>query len=131
MKKIALILTGALCALAMGAKGRPDIQFNELKHDFGYVKEADGKVKFAFVYHNTGDAPLAVNSVSAPCSCTSAKFSSKPVAPGDSAVVNVTFDPKGMGGGFIRSISVWTNVREDNGKKKKLTLQITGVVIPK
>lgn len=114
----------------MAAKA-PDIAFERLAHDFGNVREADGKVTCVFKYTNTGDAPLVLNSVSAPCECTKTKFSPKPLAPGKTAEITVTFAPKSMGGEFMRTITVWTNIKGENGAKKKFNLRISGVVIPK
>lgn len=114
----------------MAAKA-PAISFAKEAHDFGNVREADGKVTCTFAFTNTGDAPLVLNAVSAPCECTKTKFSPKPVAPGKSGEITVTFAPKNMSGEFMRTITVWTNVKGDDGKKKKYTLRISGVVIPK
>ncbi len=131
MKRIcSLFLLCCMAVLAMAAKGNPEIEFETLSHDFGTIREADGKVTCTFRYSNTGSAPLALTSVSAPCSCTKTAFSPRPLAPGKSAEITVTFTPADMAGEFMRSISVWTNVRTDSGRKKKVTLKISGTVIP-
>lgn len=127
-----LLLIFACFALCLGLSAKaPDISFNKVAHDFGNIREAEGKVTCTFTYTNTGDAPLVLNSVSAPCECTKTKFPPKPLAPGKSGEITVTFAPKDMSGEFMRTISVWTNIKGDNGQKKKYTLRISGVVIPK
>lgn len=131
MTRLLLILACFALCLGMAAKGTPSIKFNEVAHDFGNVREADGKVQCTFHYTNTGDAPLVLNSVSAPCECTKTKFSPKPLAPGKSAEIAVTFAPKNLSGEFMRTITVWTNIKNDKGEKQKFTLRISGVVIPK
>lgn len=123
-----LLITLFACLTSM-AKVGPEISFENLSHDFGTVHEANGKVECVFKYTNTGDSPLTLASVSAPCNCTKTKFSPKPLAPGKSDEIRVTFTPKDMSGEFMRTISVWTNIKNGN-KKKKVTLKISGIVIP-
>lgn len=131
MKRILLVLAILGVCLCVSAKGAPDIDFDEVSHDFGNIREADGMVTCTFTYTNTGTAPLVLNSVSAPCECTKTKFSPKPLAPGKKGEIKVEFTPKDMSGEFMRTISVWTNVKGPDGKKKKYTLRISGAVIPK
>lgn len=131
MTRLLLVIASFALFLGLSAKGSPDIAFDKLIHDFGNIREAEGKVTCTFRYTNNGDAPLVLNSVSAPCECTKTKFSPKPLAPGKSADITVTFAPKNMSGEFMRTITVWTNIKDNNGAKKKFTLRITGVVIPK
>lgn len=113
------------------AKGTPDIEFESLAHDFGTLREDSGEVSCTFVYRNSGTAPLALITVSAPCGCTKPEFSAKPLAPGKKGKIKVTFSPAGITGEFMRTITVRTNVKGPNGNKKKVNLKISGVVIPK
>ena len=129
MTRIFTLILAISVWFSSAGKGEPEISFDVLSHDFGSVHERNGAVEYSFVYTNTGDAPLTIASVSAPCNCTKAKFSPKPLAPGKSAEIHVTFTPKDMAGEFMRTISVWTNIKVGN-KKKKITLTISGVVIP-
>lgn len=132
IKRLSLLLVAlAVCGICLAAgKGAPEITFESTTHDFGTIREADGPVTVKFTYTNTGCAPLALTTVSAPCGCTKPKFSPKPLAPGKSDDIEVTFSPKDIKGEFMRTISVWTNVKTDKGKKKVI-LKISGVVIPK
>lgn len=132
MKRLlfALIIC-CVTGVAALAKGAPEISFDAVSHDFGTIREADGDVTCTFKFTNTGTAPLALTSVSAPCNCTKTHFSPKPLAPGKSGEITVTFSPKNMSGEFMRSISVWTNVKTDKNKKKKVILKISGAVVPK
>lgn len=129
MMRICTIIAAIAVWFGMAAKTGPEISFDALNHDFGTIHEANGAVKCTFTYTNTGDAPLSIASVSAPCDCTKPEFSPRPISPGKSAEINVTFTPKDMSGEFMRTISVWTNIKNGN-KKKKITLKISGVVIP-
>lgn len=120
-----------LCSLTGAAKGTPEISFASAEHDFGTVSEAKGPVTCTFTYTNSGSAPLALTTVSAPCGCTKPEFSAKPLAPGKKEKIMVTFNPEGIAGEFMRTITVRTNIKNPDGKKKKVTLKISGVVIPK
>lgn len=127
MKRLLTILI-AILGLTVSAKS-PKIEFQEVEHDFGNIHAKSGMVSCEFTYTNTGDAPLALISVSAPCGCTKPRFSPKPLAPGKSEKIKVTFNPSGMKGEFMKTITVRTNIKEGN-KKKNVALKICGVVIP-
>lgn len=129
MIRICSLILAVITWLGANAKIGPEIKFDTLSHDFGTVHEENGKLQYTFTYTNTGDAPLTLASVSAPCHCTHADFSPKPLSPGKSGEIIITFTPKDMSGEFMRTISVWTNIKNGN-KKKKVTLKISGVVIP-
>ena len=71
-------------------------------------------------------APLSpFISATAACGCTKPKVPKQPVAPGDTAVVVVSYDPYGRPGEFNKTVTVKTNA-----KPSKLKLRITGTVIP-
>lgn len=108
-------------------KGTPDIRFDETVHDFGQVPEKGGNVSHDFYFTNTGDAPLAIVTVSAQCGCTTPKFSEKPVAPGKRGKITLTYSPNQRPGEFSKNAYVRTNIK---GKNKKVTLKINGFVIP-
>lgn len=120
-----------LVGLAVSAAaGEPAIKFDETTHDFGNIHQAKGTAQCEFTYTNTGTAPLVIITVSSPCDCTTTSFSPKPLAPGKSETIKVTYNPTGRTGEFSSLITVRTNQRDKNGKKKKETLRISGVVIP-
>lgn len=120
-----LIITLSLTTFAKG----PEITFQETEHDFGNIRSDVGKVSCVFTYTNTGDEPLALTTVTAPCGCTKPEFSAKPIAPGKSGEIKVTLHPTGMKGEFMKSITVRTNIKKGSGKKK-VTLKIVGAVVP-
>lgn len=124
-----LVLLLGLWLPAFG--GEPAITFESMKHDFGNIREAKGPVNCSFAYKNTGNAPLVIITVTTPCDCTTSEFSPRPLAPGKSGKINITFDPKGRSGEFSSIITVRTNIPGPGGKKKKETLTISGNVIPK
>lgn len=124
MKKafLSLLLFIPMAIIAAG----PQITFIEAEHEFGNIKENNGKVSYDFRYTNTGDAPLVIISATASCGCTAPTFPKQPLAPGDTAVINVKFNPKGQRGEFIKSVIVKSNSEKD----QRARLKIKGCVIP-
>lgn len=138
MKKLLTII--ALCLLAVGGayaadkkaekkeKKAPAISFAETTHDFGVIKTSDGWVEHEFEFTNTGNAPLAIATVSAQCGCTKPEAPKKPIAPGKTGKIKLRFTPEGLKGNFTRTAKVRTNIK---GKDSVVVLTITVNVIPK
>ncbi len=69
------------------------LKFDKLVHDFGNVKrEVENTTSFRVT--NTGKQPLVISDVSASCGCTTPKKPEKPIAPGKSDIIEVTFKSK-------------------------------------
>lgn len=99
------------------------ISFEKEIHNFGKIKEGDGKVEYKFEFTNTGNSPLIINKVKASCGCTSPTWTEKPIMPGKKGYVSAVFDPRNRPGTFNKSIYVETNT-----EKGKVVLRITGEV---
>ncbi len=93
------------------------------EHDFGVIKEANGKVTHTFVIKNTGKSPLVITRVVTACGCTTPSYETEPIAPGKESKIVVTFNPAGRPGQFVKSIAVYSN-----GYDGGYTLRIKGVV---
>lgn len=125
MKQIIFIFMAILLATGMAsAQKKAVISADETSHDFGQIKEADGKVSSTFVVKNTGEAPLVITRVIASCGCTTPEWTKEPIAPGQSGNIKITYDPKGRPGPFSKTISVYSN-----GKTGSFILTIRGEVI--
>lgn len=94
------------------------------EHDFGTIKESDGKVSHIFEVKNVGDAPLVITRVMSSCGCTTPEFSKEPIAPGKSGQITVIYNPEGRVYPFVKTISVYSN-----GKQGPLVLTIKGEVV--
>lgn len=124
MKQIIFIFMAILLATGMAtAQQKAIISVDNTSHDFGVIKEADGKVAHTFKITNTGDAPLVLTRVIASCGCTTPEWTKEPIAPGKSGEVKITYDPKDRPGPFTKSISVYSN-----GKTGSYILTIRGDV---
>lgn len=119
---ICLIIAGTAAVFA----GEPVIKFATEKHDFGNIKEANGPVTATFTFKNTGDGQLAITSAKATCGCTYPEYPKKPVLPGESGKITVTYNPMGRPGEFLKEVTVKTNDKSH----KRLKLIIKGNVIP-
>ena len=88
----------------------PEISFSKTEHDFGKLIQGE-KVSYIFKFTNTGNAPLLISKVSASCGCTASKYPKEPVAPGEEAKLEVTFDSAGQRGVQNKTITVMTNTQ--------------------
>lgn len=99
-------LTSISLTLMMALTAAADGEWLTKVNDFGAFDEEMGTVYCDFRLVNTGSEPLAILSARANCGCTRPEYSTSPVAPGDTAVLRVGFDPKGRPGRFQKQITV-------------------------
>lgn len=129
MKKIIIMLTLALAPLlTLHAATDTRITFETTTHDFQTIREDKGPVSCEFEFTNTGTEPLIIINATASCGCTRPEFPKKPVAPGKTGKIKVTYNPLGRPGEFNKQITVRTNSSQK--KERKITLRITGFVNP-
>jgi len=100
------------------------IAFDSYKHDFGIIRESDGKVSAIFTFTNLGDSPLIITRVEASCGCTTPEWTQEPVASGGQGYIKATYDPTNRIYFFERSLTVYSN-----GNPSKILLSIQGTVI--
>lgn len=122
MQRIILFVISIL-TLQIAVAG-PAVSWSRTTCDMGAFAEADGPRTATFVLHNTGDDTLAITGARANCGCTTPRYDKGLVAPGDSAVVQATYDPAGRPGRFTKYIYIDTN-----GTPSRSKLAITGVVV--
>lgn len=67
------------------------VKFDKVVHDFGDILISEGAKKCTFTYTNISDKPIIINDVISSCGCTTPKWSRKPLNPGESAEISVTF----------------------------------------
>lgn len=126
MKRILLIST-IFCFVAtlnvLIAQDKPKIVFEEMSHDFGAFKEANGPQTTTFKFKNTGTVPLVLSNVRASCGCTTPKWTREPVAPNGTGEIQVSYDPKNRPGVFTKTVTV-----SSNAENPSVVLQISGQV---
>lgn len=88
---------------------KTDIVFDKTFHNFGTIFMENGVVTANYNFTNKGLENFVVSSVDAACGCTNPRSSKDTVAPGESGVISVEFDPKGMIGTAKKWVYVHSN----------------------
>ena len=101
---LALPLAGAAAEPSAAA-----LRFDELRHDFGTIREEAGPVSHTFRFRNVSGRPLVIEQVLATCGCTVARYDRRPVRPGEEGTITVSFDPRGRTDTFHKSVRVVTD----------------------
>ena len=117
------LLTTVLC---LHTAVRAQITFESATWDFGPIAEVDGPVSHTFEGINRGANPVVILDVVASCGCTRPEFSRRPVMPGDTARITVTYNPADRPGIFDKELGVYSSER-----RKIATLSIRGSVAPR
>jgi len=84
-------------------------KFDHRTHRFPKTKEGV-QLEHEYKFTNKGNRPLLIDSVSAECSCTSVVYPEKPVLPGESGIIHVTFDTNKKYSWQDRIIEIHSNV---------------------
>ncbi len=128
MKRILLLLTlfvlfvGSQTFAQRRSKTVPDavhgaeLTLAESSYNFGDVPRKGGDLVREFPFTNTGDAPLVVMRIETSCSCIKASFSKRPIPPGASGSIRITYEPhKGQAGNFSKMVLIYSN--SSSGRK--------------
>ena len=99
--------------------------FAVTEHDFGSIQPGD-EVGARFGFENKGSTSLIIERVATGCGCTVAKYTEKPVKPGESGFVEVIFDSRGKRGAQFQQVSVYFQ-----GTKKPVRLSLIAQVTKK
>lgn len=95
------------------ASAQAEITFDKLTHNFGKFPESQ-KQHAVFTFKNNGNQPLVINQVIASCGCTNVQYDKKPLAPGESGKISVTYDGKDKFPGFVKkTITVRSNAKTE------------------
>lgn len=89
-----------------------EIKFDSLTLNLGTFSEATPVRKCTFRFTNTGTAPLVIHQAFASCGCTVPTYTRTPIKPGQTGVINVTYNGEGkFPGRFQKTITVRTNAQ--------------------
>jgi hypothetical protein len=124
MKKLFLSLSFILFGIAV--LSQPLMKISATKHNFGKIKEEDGRKTFDFVVTNIGNSPLVITYISASCGCAIPEWTKQPIPAGGKGKITAIYDPKGRPGPFSKTLTVYTNFNA-----KATVLVIKGEVIPR
>ena len=98
-----------------------EISFAKKTIDYGTLHVGDVKT-IEMTFTNTGKKPLILDNVTTNCDCTEVDWSKKPVMPGKTGVIKVTYTAKHTG-----LISKWVTVMS-NAETDRVVLKTTGEV---
>ncbi len=115
--------------LAQETASSPKPKYKELTflktiHDFGTFSDASGPKTCTFKYKNETDIPIFIRDVVVSCGCTSAQWSGKPLKPGESGEIKVTFTNDTGAMIMDKTITVYMSSRV-----KPATLRIKGIIV--
>ncbi len=72
------------------------LKFEKSTHNFGKVKH-NQPVTVEFAFTNTSGKSVIIEDATAECGCTKPEFPPRPIAPGKTGTIKVTYDSKTMG----------------------------------
>lgn len=120
---IALIL--ALSAGCSYGQIEKTLKFIPETLDFGTIRETGGKVTKTVKAVNISASPSFIISARTSCGCSEAEYDGRMLAPGDTSIVKITYDPTNRPGKFNKSAKIFTGRERISN-----LLRITGNVIP-
>jgi len=92
------------------AENFAEIKFDTLRHDFGKFSKEDPVVKCSFAFKNVGTAPLVIHQAFASCGCTIPTYTKTPIKPGESGVIDVTYNGRNkFPGHFQKTVTIRSN----------------------
>jgi hypothetical protein len=101
----------------------PQVEFTEIKKDFGIVKEGD-VIEHDFVFKNNGKSDLIIRKIRSSCGCTTVSPKVNLLKPGEESSLSASFKTSGFTGRQTKSITVITN----DPKRPTVVLQLSGTV---
>ncbi|GAB2792382.1 hypothetical protein HNQ93_003593 [Hymenobacter luteus] len=86
----------------------PQIQFEEMKYDFGSIRTGD-VVEHTFKFKNVGTQPLVISNIGVSCGCTTPDWTKEPVMPGKTGTVTAKFNSAGKMGMQNKVLTIESN----------------------
>ncbi len=75
------------------SQGNADFTIEKEVLRLGRVKEGE-ILNFEFPFTNSGTEPLLITDIKVACACTKFEYPKSPIAPGERAIIKVSFDTK-------------------------------------
>ena len=103
------------------------IEFTNTVHDFGQNPQGT-PVATAFVFKNTGNAPLVLQNVKASCGCTTPFWPKEPLLPGQESKIDVKYN-MARAGNFTKTITVTVKPENPEAVPEVVKLTIKGSAV--
>ena len=122
------LLVFANKVIAQDNNNASKLGFEKTSHDFGVIKEENGKVSYEFKFTNKTTSPITISNVQASCGCTTPSWTRAAVDPGKSGYVKALYDPTNRPNAFTKTLSVSYSLGSGTAVE---ILTIRGNVTPK
>ena len=112
---IGLTLAVLLCAPLTGRAWEtlcPGVSVDRTVYDFGDIVLNSGPASCTFTLRNDSAQALLIDRVTTSCGCTSAQWTTRPIQPGQSGSISVTYKNDEGAFPFDKSISVYLSCNE-------------------
>lgn len=110
--------------LSTTSENGPEISFEKTTHQFGQIPY-NGNGTYEFVFKNTGNEPLILSQPKSSCGCTVPEWPKKPILPGETDVIKVTYKNTNRPGSFSKYVTIFSNAKTN----KEVKLYIKGTVL--
>ncbi len=104
-------------------EGLPAMEFETDLKEFGTIVQGE-KARMTFAFTNTGESQLIISSATGSCGCTVPDYPKTPIAPGESAEIEVLFNSEGKIGKQHKKIYIVANTNPSQN-----TVAISGNVV--
>lgn len=99
----------AISLFAIDSFAQAQIVFLDTIYDYGVFYQTTTPMPCRLRFTNTGDSALVITRVQPTCGCTTTDFPTRPIAPGDTASITLTYTPIGRPGPFSKDVFVYSN----------------------
>lgn len=99
-----------------------EVVWEKTNIDLGEIKQYNPKY-VVFKFTNKGGKPIIITNAKGSCGCTEIEYSKKPILPGKSSEIIVTYDAETLGV-FNKTVTLTMNI-----EKSKQVLHIKGTVL--
>jgi len=98
------------------------VSWDSTEYDFGEIQQ-NIPATATYELTNNSDQPLVIEKVKVGCGCTTSNYSKEAIAPGQSTIIEATFNAKKIGK-FSKTASVSTNLSDE-----PTVLKFKGIVV--
>ena len=122
---ISIFLFCSVTALSQNTSQPEDkvVSFDTKSHDFGDVLLTDGPLSCKFVMTNISKSPIVIHNIVSSCGCTVPEYDKKPIEPGKSTAIEVTYSNDQGPYPFNKTITMYVS-----GVNRPIVLKIKGEV---
>lgn len=126
MKRLVYMLVLLLAFGGGRVMGQGGLHIERPVWDFGTAAEDGGPIGHTFTVENRGKHPVVILDIATSCGCTKPRFTRRPLLPGGSDKIEVSFNPAGMSGMVERTLTLYGERQQVIGR-----LVVRGKITPR